>query len=746
MKRHFFILFVLMGTILFATERGLTVKEIEVSEEVTSISQAVPSLLQEESIMKTDTDSASKNWETLQELNLNFRLPAKGQYGLQFMNFSQSVQPFGFPGCLSETAFQAVNKAPLWLQTELASVLAELDADKQTLWSNLILSTQDPYVDEICFCIAYSSPQYLNSAFALPELFTENAQLIYSIALELPYVEIIDTGTAISGGDYYSTTRYWKKDNSGQMQQITVPKELYYWYIVHLKLTDEIPAYINPLVIENNNTHNNNIAPPPTGKFWRGYLYNLQEGDYPVLRDTLMQCATLFNRDGIGNDAIRTIQWWINQQMSFTSNNERPHQPVRIITKHIGRCGEYADLTSAVARLALIPCTSILSYSLDHTWNEFWDENWVAWEPVNGYIDNPLVYENGWGTVFGSVFEIRPDGLLTPVTDRYSEGVSTIVIQVTDSNQHPVDGARVVLAVWINSNRFDCDQYTDNNGIATFVVGDNRNYRARVETNFGLFPEIAGTYTQLIDNSVAGETYQYILTIPAEMPVPTLEELPPPTDPVQDYQFSVNYHSDGYYITGFTLWDDIYSLGVRPLHYKYIQTPGELSFMVMDSDNILFWQIDNFGSGYSHSGPAAEGTIAFSIPLGSDWYAFIDNSLHHRNAVKLNGELLFQHTGTNVQEETIPDALLKHSSYPNPFNKTTCLSLKADKDFEADISVLNLKGQVVKSWQNSYIKQGNSDIFWDGKDNNGLDVSSGVYFWKVYTKENTFTAKILLLK
>ncbi|HQM03776.1 MAG TPA: hypothetical protein PLJ90_03635, partial [Candidatus Cloacimonas sp.] len=73
MKRHFFILFVLMGTILFAAERGLTVKEIEVSEEVTSISQPVPSLLQEESIMKTDTDSASKNWETLQELNLNFR-------------------------------------------------------------------------------------------------------------------------------------------------------------------------------------------------------------------------------------------------------------------------------------------------------------------------------------------------------------------------------------------------------------------------------------------------------------------------------------------------------------------------------------------------------------------------------------------------------------------------------------------------------------------------------------------------
>ena len=746
MKRPFIILFVLFSAILFAGERGLTVKEIEVSGEVISISSPVQSLIQVAPLRKVEKVKALKNWDTLQELNLNFRLPAKGQYGLQFIDLSQSVQPFGFPGCLSETAFQAVNKAPVWVQTELASILAELIPEKQTLWSNLILSAQDPYVDEICFCIANSSPQYLNSAYALPELFTENAQLLYSIACELPYVEIMDTGTAISGGDYYSTTRYWKKNTSGEMQQITVPRELYYWYIVHPKLTDEIPAYINPAIIENNSTHNNNIAPPPTGKFWRGYLYNLQESDYPVLRDTLMQCQTLFNRDGTGNDAIRTIQWWINQQMSFTSNNERPHQPVRIITKHIGRCGEYADLTSAVARLSLIPCTSILSYSLDHTWNEFWDENWVAWEPVNGYIDIPLVYENSWGTVFGSVFEIHPDGLLTPVTDKYSEGVSTIIIQVTDANQHPVDGARVMLYVMQNSIHFDCEQYTDNNGIATFLVGDNLEYFTRVETDFGSFPEIAGSYLTLTNNSVAGETYQYIITIPAVMPVADLEELPPPVDPVQDYQFAVSYYSEGYYITGVTLWDDIYSLGVHPLHYKYVESPAELSFMVMDSDNILIWQLDNFGSGYSYSGTASEGTASFSIPLGSDWYAFMDNSLHHRNAVKINGGLLFQHTGTAVQDETIPNVLLQYSIYPNPFNKTTCLSLKADKDFKADISILNLKGQVVKSWQNTFIKQGNSDFYWDGKDNKGSDVSSGVYFWKVQSRETAFTNKILYLK
>jgi hypothetical protein len=168
------------------------------------------------------------------------------------MNLTHNVQPFGYPYSLSETAFQAINKSPEWLQAELSSVLAQLEPEKQLLWSNLILSTQDPYVDEIAFCIAYSSPQYLNSTFALPELFTENATAIYSLATELPYVEIIDTGNSATGGDYYSTTRYFKKNTNGEMQQVTVPQEIYYWYIVHPKLTDEIAAYINPSVVENN--------------------------------------------------------------------------------------------------------------------------------------------------------------------------------------------------------------------------------------------------------------------------------------------------------------------------------------------------------------------------------------------------------------------------------------------------------------------------------------------------------------
>ncbi|MDD2331374.1 MAG: transglutaminase domain-containing protein, partial [Candidatus Cloacimonetes bacterium] len=375
-------------------------------------------------------------------------LPAGQQIGTQFYSPNATYHDFSSFGALIAESITALNKAPNWLCYELRNILTQLSPEKQLVWAGLINSTQDPFVDEIAFCIAHSSVEYLSSDFALPELFTENAEVLYAIDSELSYVQIVDYGTSATDREFYSTTRYQKYNSAGDLVQMDVPRDIYYWYLVHPKLTDEIPAYIDPAIIENNSSHNNNISPPPTGVFWRSFLYEAQEENYPVLADTLRQIQTLFNHNGDTSDAIHAIGWWINNTMSFTSNSERPHQPVRIYRKHIGRCGEYADYTSAASRTALIPCNSILSMSTDHTWNEFWDEDWIMWEPVNGYINNPFVYENGWGKVFGSVFEIRSDGVLSSVTERYSEGLAHINICFTDENQTPIDGARVILAFY----------------------------------------------------------------------------------------------------------------------------------------------------------------------------------------------------------------------------------------------------------------------------------------------------------
>lgn len=743
MKRMLSVILGLICLSLFATPRGLTVSEVPCSDIVSRVEIPVTSFIDAPAGTASCT-TLSEDWFPSLNLDLNFRLDAQAQIGLNYVNYQGKAMAFGSMGTLSAAAQAAVAKAPGWMQAELSSVLASLDAAHQLIWAELILDTVDPYVDEVAFCIAHTSAQYLNSGFASPQLFLENAYYIYEIASHLDYVQVMDTGSAAGGGDYYSTTKYIKKDAAGELQEITVPQEIYYWYLVHPKLTDEIPAYINPSLVESNSNHSNNIADPPLGQFWRNYLYTLQQDGYPVLADTLSQCQTLFNRDGSGNDAIRTLQGWINQNMSFTSNSERPHQPVRIITKRIGRCGEYADLSSALARLALIPCTSILSSSTDHTWNEFWDEGWVAWEPVNGYIDSPLVYENGWGKVFGTVFEIRSDGLFTPVTDRYSEGAAIIKIQVVDSNLLPVDGARVVLGMVDGAIRYDCELFTDNGGFVNFVVGEGRNYRARVETNFGQYPEIVGTYTQLIQNSEDGQTYQYVFEIPAPKPVFVPQIVSGPVDTVDDHRFAVSYECSGYYITGQSRWDDINTTSSQALYYQYIAEPSDAAFMVMDGDAIIFWQIDGSGSAVQYISPALAASSSYDIPVGNDWYAFVDNSHRHRNAVKLSGAMLYERFGSPVGDLVqAPGVFELLFRYPNPFTSGITLGLDLKKEAILKVEIFNIKGQRIKSWQTPKQAAGPLDIHWDGCSEAGQCTSSGIYFIKISGEGTSLTRKAL---
>lgn len=746
MKKLLLVIPLFICLALGAQPRGLSSRDIDVSGAVSVIQPLAEPTLPALPGNESQTDAA-KNWVLLQSLPLEVMLPAGEQFGACFKNLGLNAESYSSLGTLLPQGEAAVARAPQWIRVQLRNTLNHLQSERQLLFAELLNDAPDPYVDEIAFCVATASPEYLNSSFALPELFLENAQKLYEVDGELNYVEIVDVGSAAAGGDYYSTTRYWKKDAAGQMTQDTVPREIYYWYLVNPKITDEIAAYIDPNIIESNSSHSNNIVPPPAGKFWRSYIYDHVDGNYPVLRDTLIHCQSVYNRDGSPGDVIRAITWWINQNMSFTSNNERPHQPVRIYQKRIGRCGEYADFSSAIARIALIPCTNISSISTDHTWNEFWEEGWVSWEPVNNYLNNPLVYENGWGKVFGSVFEERSDGLFTPVTERYSEGVATINIQVVDANLQPVDGARVLLAIFESSPRFDNEAYTDNNGMVSFAVGEGRDYRARTEATFGIYPAIAGTYAQLVSSSVAGETYSYQFQIAAPLPQASIEMLPLPEDPAQDYMFTANMASTGYYITGKALWDDIDVLGSKPRHYKYSSEPATASLLVTDADNALFLALDNLCSACVNEGPHTTANAEFNIPVGQDWYIFADNSHQHGNTVLLSGMVEFRGWDSAVGDPQAPAAVFNLSApAPNPTRGETKLWIDLATPQKLQVSIHDIRGRRIRDLESLNLQAGQNPLIWDGLDSQGRPASSGVYILRVEGEERQASRKIVLIK
>ncbi|MCK4694293.1 MAG: hypothetical protein KAT74_00950, partial [Candidatus Cloacimonetes bacterium] len=308
---------------------------------------------------------------------------------------------------LTDDAETAVEIAPDWLKMDLRDNFRRLDDATQNLYADLIINAIYPFIDEICFEVAHIAPQTLTSSMN-PQILLENVITLYSNDSFFSYVDIID----YEGDDYYSTTVYYVLEE-GEIQEIELPREIYYWYIVHPKLHKEIPNYINPAT--------GSPADPPTGVFWRDYLMNHNDTGYPLLRTRLDTCQVLWKceQNTVNNGAVGVITQWILDVMTFQSHTHHD-QPVRIYHWHIGTCSVHSYLTSATARAALIPATVNVMYSDNHKINEFWDRRWVAWEPVNTYVDNPGGYEN-WGWDVASAFNWRGDSFIWDTTEKYTE-------------------------------------------------------------------------------------------------------------------------------------------------------------------------------------------------------------------------------------------------------------------------------------------------------------------------------------
>jgi FlgD Ig-like domain len=88
-----------------------------------------------------------------------------------------------------------------------------------------------------------------------------------------------------------------------------------------------------------------------------------------------------------------------------------------------------------------------------------------------------------------------------------------------------------------------------------------------------------------------------------------------------------------------------------------------------------------------------------------------------------------------------------NGNYPNPFNPETTISFSIKKDNEFTVlEVFNIKGQKVKTMVNEELASGQHSVVWNGIDDAGKSVSSGVYFYKM--KAGTFqeTKKMILMK
>lgn len=382
---------------------------------------------------------------------------------------SEAVEPPALevlwePLTLTDGAWEALAEVPDWLQDDLAINLAKLPPTIQEELATLILDLADPdLMDEVAFAMAHTSPEVIQHGMFFPELFVLNAELIYAYDPLLDYVTIENVGVPGVDPDFYSTLTYRVENDAGTVEDRTIDPEMYYWYVVHPRLEDELPWYVDGW------TSGSGVR-PDMGWFWREFLWDAAAEDCPtdrvcpLLRDTMAGVEVFRRRaedSAFSTDARDAVEDFVDAALDWGAGTERPVQPNRIYVVACGNCGEYADFRVSSARTALMPSRNTGASSNDHTWGEWWYEG-VGWHGETWFYKNGIRRDRRDNDCDGQA----DDGLLD--TDEDGDGVTVAGGDCDDTLDTVHPGATEVQ----NGYDDDCDGWADTGFTDADLDGD----------------------------------------------------------------------------------------------------------------------------------------------------------------------------------------------------------------------------------------------------------------------------------
>ena len=105
---------------------------------------------------------------------------------------------------------------------------------------------------------------------------------------------------------------------------------------------------------------------------------------------------------------------------------------------------------------------------------------------------------------------------------------------------------------------------------------------------------------------------------------------------------------------------------------------------------------------------------------------------------------------SNSAVDTSPEAspldFRLSQNYPNPFNSSTIISYEIPEEANVTLRVYDVLGREVKELANIIHKQGHHRLIWDGRNNQGKGVASGIYFYQLKARDYKQTKRMLLIK
>ena len=673
---------------------------------------------------------SDSGWVLVDSMVLHKMIPAGERLAVVFDSASEGLRDTLLPEFLTDSARLAAAVAPDWLKDELADNFRRLSTVLQNRYAGVILNCPDKrYYDELCFQVAHLSPTTFTTFNQ--RILTDNVEQAYQIDPELQYVDIVDYGDPLHGGDYYSTTRY-RTIVQGETTLVEIPRDIYYWWIVMPKITDEQPSYVY-------------------GYFWREYLFYECDSGYPRLQEKLANTHVLWNGErgwwggnGAPFDdtlpAVAVIGRWCAYTVPRPAQGGRPIQPVQIAHEHDGNCGEMQDILCAAARTALIPCAGVLDINEDHVWCEiWWQGEFHPWQvdlgggPTN--IKNPgVAYDRKYGGSkdCSAIWDWRNDGWQRSVVGTYSD-CCTLTVEVRDSCLRPVDGSVIQLSseAWGGGMANCFFGVTDRTGRYTTTLGDWQNYYLLISGPAG-----GSSAGKIIDSAQAapGTHFFYACTLSGRLD--SLVTLPDSGQPRSEHRMDVSYSAANEVVYGI----DCYNSGGAH-QYALAKSPGAVDFFITSGPEFAsYCQGQPFRAFVSdENSSAASHSLVFARP--GNHYAVFSNEEQGNLMVWADATVRLYRRSVGVAESPANMSPERWASIgASPFRGVLTIRLSACRPADVSITLLDKVGRVVRQFGAEA-----SAVSWKGTDQFGRRVGPGIYFCRVSGGGNTMTTPVVYL-
>ena len=132
------------------------------------------------------------------------------------------------------------------------------------------------------------------------------------------------------------------------------------------------------------------------------------------------------------------------------------------------------------------------------------------------------------------------------------------------------------------------------------------------------------------------------------------------------------------------------------------------------------------------------------VTEGSTYWYWIE-SINNSGQTETFGPISLQIpvAGENPDDQDFENYGL-FQNYPNPLSNSTSISFNLPEVANCELTIYNIKGEMVRTFSGKNVKTG--EFNWDGKDENGNDVFSGIYLYKLEAGDKTYIKKMILTK